>query len=127
MIATLTAIMYIVSIADETYNNKTVQKGSAISRINAEDGYQLYKFTAYASENNLIEGDNTLSEITQQLQENWVYQISGKFTPLKDNSFNVIITTSIRLHIDEDYILISKPVAHLIGNTTNNADLSQTG
>jgi len=26
MIATLTAIMYIVSIADKTYNNKTVQK-----------------------------------------------------------------------------------------------------
>jgi len=65
MIATLTAIMYIVSIADKTYNNKTVQKGSTISRINAEDGYQLYKFTAYASENNLIEGDNTSSEITQ--------------------------------------------------------------
>ena len=50
-----------------------------------------------------------------------MYQISGKFTTLKDNSFNVIITTSIRLHIGEDYILISKPVAHLIGNTTNNA------
>jgi len=28
-----------VSIADETYNNKPVQKGAAISRINAEDGY----------------------------------------------------------------------------------------
>ena len=38
MIATLTAIMYILSVADETYNNKTVQKGSAISRINSEDG-----------------------------------------------------------------------------------------
>ena len=54
MIATLTVIMYIISIADRTYNNKTVQKCSAISRINTEDGYQLYKFTAYASENNLI-------------------------------------------------------------------------
>jgi len=104
MIATLTASMYIVSIADETYNNKTVQKGSAISRINAEDAYQLYKFTAYTSENNLIEGDNTSSEITQQLQENWVYQISGKFTPLKDN-FSSITTN----HAQSMLYITSKP------------------
>jgi len=31
------------------------------------------------------------------------------------------------LHLDEDYILISKPIAHLIGNTTNNADLTKAG
>ena len=64
--------VYIVSITDETFNNKTAQKGSAISRINAEDGYQLYKFTAYASENSLIEGDNTSSEVTQPLPKNEV-------------------------------------------------------
>ena len=54
-----------------------------------------------------------------------MYQISGKFTPHKDNSFNIVITTSIRLHLVEDYILTSKPIAHLIGNTTNNADLTK--
>ena len=39
--------MYIVIgfITDKTRNNKFVQKGSAISRINTEDGYQHYKFT----------------------------------------------------------------------------------
>ena len=110
MIATLTAIMYVVSITDEMFSNKSAQKSSAISIINSEDGYQLYKFTAYTSENSLIEGDNASSEVTQPLQKNGVYQISGKFTPHKDNSFNIVITTSIRLHLDEDYILISKPI-----------------
>ena len=54
-----------------------------------------------------IEGDNASSEVTQPLQKNGVYQISDKLTPHKDNSFNIVITTSIRLHLVEDYILIS--------------------
>ena len=71
--------MYIVSIADKTFNNKP------------------------ASENSLIEGDNTSSEVTQPLQKkNGMYQISG-------------------------YILILNSVAHLIGNATNNADLTRAG
>ena len=84
--------MYMVSIADETYNNKPVQKGAAISRINAEDGYQLYKFTAYTSENNLMEGDNTSPEVTQQLQET---KSQGNLRHLKDNSFNDYTQTKI--------------------------------
>ena len=83
MIATLTAIMYVVSITDEMFSNKSAQKGSAISRINSEDGYQLYKFTAYTSENNLIEGDNALSEVTQQLQKNGVTKFRANLHHIK--------------------------------------------
>jgi hypothetical protein len=127
MIAVLTAIVYIVSIVDETFNNKNVQKGTAISRIDTEDGYQVYKFIAYRPENDLMDADNTSCEVTQRLQQNKLYQISGKFAPLKDNSFNIIITTSIQLQMDEDNTPISKPVAHLIGNTTGYAEITNTG
>ena len=30
-------------------------------------------------------------------------------------------------HIDEEHAPISKPIAHLIGNTTNYADITKTG
>ena len=128
MITSLSAIVYIVSVTDERYNEKKVQKGVAISRIDTENGYQIYKFTAYAnSDNDLIDLDNNLCEVTQRLQQGGIYQISGKFTPVKDNYFNVTITTSIRLHIDEEHAPISKPIAHLIGNTTNYADITKAG
>src|SRR5438128_1873298 len=128
MITSLSAIVYVVSVTDESYNEKNVQKGVAISRIDTEDGYQIYKFTAYAnSDTDLIDLDNNLYEVTQRLQQGGIYQISGKFTPTKDNSLNVTITTSIRLHIDEEHAPISKPITHLIGNTTGYADITKAG
>ena len=47
MISVPTAIVYVVSVVDKTYNNKNTQKGVAISRTDMEDGYQIYKFIAY--------------------------------------------------------------------------------
>ena len=82
MIASLSAIVYIVSITDERYSEKNVQY---LEIIDTKDGYQIYKFTAYAnSDNDLIDLDNNLYKVTN-------------LTPAKDNSFNVTITTSIRL------------------------------
>jgi len=128
MITSLSVIVYIVSVTDERYNEKNVQKGVAISRIYTEDGYQVYRFTAYAnSKNDLIDLDDNLHEVAQQLQQGGIYQISGKFTPAKDNSLNVTITTSIQLHIDEEHAPISKPIVHLIGNTTSYADITKAG
>ena len=128
MITSLSVIVYIVSVTDERYSEKNVQKGVAISRIDTEDWYQVYRFTAYAnSKNDLIDLDDNLHEVAQQLQQGGIYQISGKFTPAKDNYFNVTITTSIRLRIDEEHAPISKPIAHLIGNTTNYADITKAG
>ncbi|CAG8649026.1 4765_t:CDS:1, partial [Paraglomus occultum] len=127
MISVLTTIVYIISVVDETYNNKNTQKGVAISRTDTEDGYQIYKFIAYTASGNDLNTNNTSCEITQRLQQNKIYQISGKFMPLKGNSLNVIITTSIRLEIDEDNAPISKPIAHLIGTTLNNAEITNAG
>ena len=41
----------------------------SISRIDTEDGYQIYKFTAYANTDDLIDLDNNSNEITQRLQQ----------------------------------------------------------
>ena len=94
MISVLTAIVYVVSVVDETYNNKNTQKSVAISRIDMKDGYPIYKFIAYTASENDSNANNTSCEVMQRLEQNKFYQISGKFMPLKDNSFNIIITTS---------------------------------
>src|ERR1044071_5878624 len=47
MIANITTIMYILTVSDENTNNGILQKGTAISRIDDEDGYQTYKFYCY--------------------------------------------------------------------------------
>jgi len=86
MITSLSVIVYIVSVTDERYNEKNVQKGVAISRIDTEDGYQVYRFTAYAnSKNDLIDLDDNL---LNSYKQGGIYQLSGKFTPAKDNSLN---------------------------------------
>ncbi|CAB4442851.1 unnamed protein product [Rhizophagus irregularis] len=46
MIANITTIVYILSVTDETINNGVLQKG-AISRIDNEDAFQIYKFYNY--------------------------------------------------------------------------------
>ena len=87
-----------------------------------EDRYQIYM--APENDSNV---NNTSCEVMQRLEQNRIYQISGKFAPLKDNSLNIIITTSTRLQMDEDNAPISKPIAHLIGNTLNNAEITNAG
>jgi len=75
MIANILAIVYIISVSDEKYIEKNVQKGIAISRIDTEDGYQIYKFTAYANtDDDSIDLDNNLYEVTQRLQQGRIYQ-----------------------------------------------------
>ena len=42
----------------------------SISKIDTEDEYQIYKFTAYANtDDDLIDLDNNSNEITQRLQQ----------------------------------------------------------
>jgi len=68
----------------------------------------------------------TYAKSDNDLIDNNLYKVTN-LTPAKDNSFNVTITTSIRLHIDEEHAPISKPIAHLVGNTTNYADITKAG
>jgi len=43
----LQLFFYILSISDECINSGTLQKGTAISRIDDNDGFQIYKFYNY--------------------------------------------------------------------------------
>ena len=43
-------------------------------------------------------------ESIHEIKQNKVYQITGKFSPLKDNVIDIVITTSKRLNIVSDSI-----------------------
>jgi len=130
MIANVTAIVYILSVSEENLNNVVLQKGTAISRIDSDDGFQIY-FTYVPIRDVSHDSDDTSpdadTEIVQPLNEEAVYLISGKFSPNQDSSLNVVVTTSICLPIDKEDIPICQPIVHLLGKTLNNAELSEIG
>ncbi|GES89267.1 hypothetical protein GLOIN_2v1476741 [Rhizophagus clarus] len=127
MIANITTIIYILSVSNESINNGTLQKGTAISRIDDDEGFQIYKYSNFLTspyDSNSDENDNY--EITPLKEEN-IYLISGKFTPTQDNSINVTITTNVHIPLDKEDIPIMKPTVNLLGKTTGYAQLSETG
>ena len=94
MIANITTIFYILSVSDECINSGTLQKGTAISRIDNNDGFQIYKFYKYLTSTNAdSELDNNF-DMNPFEQEN-MYLISGKFSVAQDGSINVNIITSV--------------------------------
>lgn len=129
MIANITTIMYILSVSDENTNSGILQKGTAISRINDEDGYLTYKFYCYLAIQDDDTASNTVgeSEIVQPFKEENVYLITGKFSTTQDGSLYITITTNIFLSIDKEDIPISKPTVHLLGKTQAYAELSEVG
>ncbi|CAB5382750.1 unnamed protein product [Rhizophagus irregularis] len=116
MIANITTIVYILSVTDETINNGVLQKGMAISRIDNEDAFQIYKFYNYMTliNNTDLDSDDG-SEVTSPLKAENVYLITGKFSTTQDGSINVSITTNVQLLIDKEDIPIIKPTVHLLG------------
>ena len=128
MIANITTIIYILSITDESINNGILQKGTAISRINHEDGFQIYKFYNYLNSQNGMDSDsNDDLEIVSTLKEENVYLVTGKFATTQDGSINVTITTNVHLNIDREDIPVMNPTVHLVGKTLGYADLTETG
>lgn len=128
MIANITTIIYILSITDESVNNGILQKGTAISRINHEDGFQIYKFCNYLNSQNDMDSDsNDDLEIASTLKEENVYLVTGKFATTQDGSINVTITTNVHLNIDREDIPVMNPTVHLVGKTLGYADLTETG
>jgi len=126
MIANITTIFYILSVSDECINSGTLQKGTAISRIDNNDGFQIYKFYKYLTSTNAdSELDNNF-DMNPFEQEN-MYLISGKFSVAQDGSFNVNIITSVHIPLDKEDIPIMKPTVHLLGKTMNHAQLSEAG
>ena len=80
MIANITTVMYILSVSDKIINNGTLQKGTAISRIDDGEGIQIYKYYNYLTSPNNTESEmNDNFEATPFEEEN-MYLISGKFS-----------------------------------------------
>ncbi|UZO10080.1 uncharacterized protein OCT59_001678 [Rhizophagus irregularis] len=128
MIANITTIVYILSVTDETINNGVLQKGMAISRIDNEDAFQIYKFYNYMTliNNTDLDSDDG-SKVTSPLKAENVYLITGKFSTTQDGSINVSITTNVQLLIDKEDIPIIKPTVHLLGKTLGYAELTESG
>ncbi|CAB4474664.1 unnamed protein product [Rhizophagus irregularis] len=128
MIANITTIVYILSVTDETINNGVLQKGMAISRIDNENAFQIYKFYNYMTliNNTDLDSDDG-SEVTSPLKAENVYLITGKFSTTQDGSINVSITTNVQLLIDKEDIPIIKPTVHLLGKTLGYAELTESG
>ena len=128
MIANITTIMYILSVTDESINNGILQKGTAISRIDDEDAFQIYKYYNYLTSQNDIDSDsNDESEATSPLKEENVYLITGKFSAAQDGSINISITTNVHLLIDKEDIPVMKPTVHFLGKTLSYAELTESG
>ncbi|UZO06959.1 uncharacterized protein OCT59_027263 [Rhizophagus irregularis] len=127
MIANITTIVYILSVTDETINNGVLQKGMAISRIDNEDAFQIYKFYNYMTliNNTDLDSDDG-SEVTSPLKAENVYLITGKFSTTQDGSINISITTNVQLLIDKEDIPIIKPTVHLLGKTLGYAELTES-
>jgi PDZ domain-containing secreted protein len=118
MIANITTIMYILSVFDESINNGILQKGTAISRIDDEDAFQIYKYYNYLTSQNDTDPDlNDEYEVKSPLKVENVYLITGKFSTAQDNSINVSITTNVHLSIEKEDIPIIKPTVHLLRKT----------
>ena len=47
MIADIITILYILIVFNETINNGTLQKGTAISRVDNDNRSQIYKYFNY--------------------------------------------------------------------------------
>ena len=104
MIATVCQMIYIVNVHNEHINEKTIQKGRAISKLDNSGNFQIYQYCQFlpnhhsdtnAGNSDFEDDDESIHEIKQ----NKVYQITGKFSPLKDNIIDIVITTSKRLNL----------------------------
>jgi hypothetical protein len=129
MIANITAIMVILSVSDEIINNGTLQKGTAISRTDDDEGIQIYKYYNYLTSptSNTDSETNDNFEATMSFEEEKMYLISGKFSITQDGVIYVSIITSVHLPLDKEDIPTMKPTISLLEKTMNYAQLSELG
>lgn len=127
MIATINTIFYVMSVTEESINSGAVQRGTAISRIDDDDGFQIYKFSNFITSPSDGDLDSNENLEVKPFEEENMYLITGKFSVLQDNSINVTIITSVQIPLDKDEIPTMKPTVHLLGKMMNYAQLSETG
>src|ERR1043166_2570810 len=125
MIANITTIVYILNVSDEMINNGTLQKGMAVSRIDDNEGLQIYKFSNYLTSE--ADSDSNDSAETTPFETENIYLITGKFSILQDDSINVMIISNVHIPLDKEDIPIMKPTVHFVGKTMNYAQLTDVG
>ncbi|RIA78974.1 hypothetical protein C1645_841914 [Glomus cerebriforme] len=110
-------------------NNATLQKGTAISRINNDAEFQIYKFSNFLKSPDFNDSNSDLNDGTEStpFKEENIYLITGKFSTMQDGSINVTIITNVHLPIDKEDIPVMKPTVHLLGKTMDYAKLSEAG
>ncbi len=132
MIATLIAIMFIISENQDIVSNKILQKEQAISKLN-DNNSQIYNYTVFIlissiNENSdSSESNESLDEKLQPFQKDLVYLVYGKFGISSNSSLDVIVTRYEHLEIVRDDIPISKPFVHLLGRTESTSVKSEAG
>jgi hypothetical protein len=127
MIAIINTIFYVLSVSEESINSGTVQKGTAISRIDNDDGFQIYKYSNFLTSPDNGDPDSNENLEARPFEEGNMYLISGKYSVMQDNSINVTIITGVRIPLDKDDIPAMKPTVHLLGKTMGYAQLSEAG
>jgi hypothetical protein len=129
MIANIMTIFYVLTVSNEIVNNGTLQKGTAVSRIDEEDGFQLYKYSNYLTSVNNADPDSSASDSieTTSFEEENMYLMTGKFSIIPDGSINVIIISNVHIPLGRDDIPVMKPTVQLLGKTMNLAQLTEAG
>src|SRR5579862_8240932 len=127
MISNITTILYVLSVSDEIINNGTLQKGTAVSRVDAYEGLQIYKYTNYLTSTNQTNSDSSDDIATISFEKDNMYLITGKFCIFQDDSINVTIISSVHVSLDKEDMPIMKPTVHFVGKTMNQAQLTDVG
>ncbi|CAB4404263.1 unnamed protein product [Rhizophagus irregularis] len=123
MIANIMTIFYVLTVTDEIINSGTLQRGAAISRVDEDDGYQVYKYSNYLTST----FDSSDDIETAPFEEKKMYLITGKFSVSQDDSINVTIISNVHIPLDEEDIPVMKPTVNFVGKTMNYAQLTDVG
>ncbi|CAG8678986.1 uncharacterized protein OCT59_002084 [Rhizophagus irregularis] len=127
MIANIMTILHVITVFDESISNGTLQKGTAISRIDEEDGFQIFKYSNYLTSTSDTDSDPSNGMEIIPFQEEKIYLITGKFFVSQDGSINVTIISNVHVPLGKDDIPVMKPTVHLLGKTMNYAQLTEAG
>ena len=75
-----------ISVSDEIINNGTLQKGTAVSRVDAYEGLQIFKYTNYLTSTSQTNSDSSDDIATILFEKDNMYLITGKFCIFQDDS-----------------------------------------
>lgn len=128
MISNITTVLYILNVSDEIINNGTLQKGTAVSRVDGNEDLQIYKYINYLTSASQTDSDSSDDSIaTTTFEKDNIYLVTGKFCVSPDDSINVTIISSVHITLDKEDMPIMKPTVHFVGKTMNYAQLTDIG